>query len=122
MKPALFSIIMLLRMGAGLLLWASAVVMLYAGHSLACQWWPPAPEAQLFNPVTGLLTVLTLLHLLALAALGVLWWRYPSRAAEQEPPRTHRFRHQTESLLLLVSVTGLFWIALPLLMTPPCIG
>lgn len=41
------------------------------------------------------------MHLLALAALGVLWWRHPPRAAEQEPPRTHRFRHQTEGLLLL---------------------
>ncbi len=122
MRPALFSILMLLRMGAGLLVWASAFVMLYAGHALACQWLGPLPDVQLLNPVTGVLAALALLHMVALGALGVLWWRYPARAAEDEPPRTHRFRQRTEGLLLVVSVVSLIWLAIPLLVTPPCVA
>jgi hypothetical protein len=122
MTPALASIVMLLRMGSGLLVWASAFVVLYAGHSLACQWLAPAPDSHLWNPVTALLIALALAHAVALVALGVLWWRYPPPAAKDEPTRTHRFRYQVEGLLLLMSFTGLTWLALPLVMTPPCVG
>lgn len=122
MTPALFSIVMLLRMGAGLLVWASAFVMLYAGHALACQWFGPVSEVNLWNPVTGVLAALALAHMAALMALGVLWWRSPPRAAAHEPARTQRFRHRTEGLLLVVSAASLCWLALPLVLTPPCIA
>jgi len=119
---ARFSIVMLLRMGAGLLVWASAFLMLYAGHALLCRLLSPASDAGLRNPVTAGLVVLAAVHLVAMLALMVLWWRHPPAAAPQEPTRTQRFRHRTEGLLLLISLAGLVYIAFPLLMTPPCVG
>jgi hypothetical protein len=55
-----WTVVAMLRMNAGLIVWASAFVFLYAGFSLGCQLLAPSPEDGLANAVTVLLLVLAL--------------------------------------------------------------
>jgi hypothetical protein len=112
----------LLRIIAGLLIWASGFVWLYAGSSLACQHLDVAVEAGLANPVTAVLTLISLVHLAALAALLLRHrWR-PTGAVANESARSHRLRHWLEGCVLWISMAGLLLIAFPVLMVPPCAG
>lgn len=122
MSPAGLTLGRLLRMIAGLLVWFSAFVGLYAGLSVGCQHLAPAPEAGLINPVTGMLALIAVLHALALAALIAYWWKRPSSRGPGESRAGQRFRHRIEGLVLFLSLTGLVWIAFPVFMVPPCAG
>lgn len=114
-----FAIAQLLRVTAGLLVWSSAFVFLYAGSYLGCRALAPDPQTGLLNAVTGLLLIFTLLHLGALGVLAARWWR-GLRAADGEAPDSVRFRRAIEGLVLITAGAGVLMIALPLLMVPPC--
>lgn len=117
-----WNVIALLRMGAGLIVWASAFVFLYAGFSLGCQFLAPPVEDGLMNPVTGWLALLALLHLGILLVLVALWWKRPVKAAAGEEETSRLLRHQVEGLVLICSIAGLVWIAFPVFMVAPCAG
>lgn len=112
----------LLRLGAGLIVWASAFVLLYTGFSLGCQLLAPPPEDGLINPVTSWLTVLAIVHLFALLVLGAWWWKRPVKATTGEEEASRMFRHRVEGLVLISAIAGLVWIAFPIFMVAPCIG
>ena len=122
MKAANYSIGQLLRMGAGLLVWSSAFVLLYAGFSLGCQQLQVPVEAGLANPVTLGLLAIAGLHLIILVGLLLLRHRRPTLAAPNEPERSRHFRHWVEGLVLWVALAALIFIAFPVLMVPPCTG
>ncbi|GEM_PF-730595 len=122
MKTNRFNLGQLFRMGAGLVVWSSAFVCLYAGFSLGCQYLTPSVDDGLANPVTYLLTGIFLVHLLALTGLGGLWWKRPVPAADGESPASRDFRHWIEGAVLAFSITGLVWIGFPIFMVAPCAG
>ncbi|MGY6587444.1 MAG: hypothetical protein ACXIUB_04060 [Wenzhouxiangella sp.] len=122
MKPALQSNWRLLRVSAGLFVWCSAFVALYAGYSLGCQHIDMAEDAGLANPVTLGLVAVALAHLLLLA---ILLWRHrrrPIAAVEGESDRSRRVHHWLEGFVLWLSLAGTVFIAFPILMVPPCLG
>lgn len=120
MRTAHWSIGQLLRMSAGLIIWSSGFVVLYAGFSLGCQHLDVPVEAGLANPVTLGLGAAFAVH--AGALVGLLWLRQrrPVRAAEGESERSRLFRHRIEGMVLWVSLAGLVFFAFPVLMVPPC--
>lgn len=122
MKAAHWSVSQLLRMSAGLFIWCSAFVVIYAGLSLGCQNLDIPAEAGVLNPLTGALVLAILLHLAALIALLIQHRRRPVQAASGEEARSRRLRHRVEGLLLWVSLAGVVFIGFPLLMVPPCAG
>ncbi|MFU8830941.1 MAG: hypothetical protein ACNA7J_02185 [Wenzhouxiangella sp.] len=122
MRSAKLSIGPLLRTVAGLVVWASAFVFLYAGYSLGCQHIEISDQAGLLNPVTVMLITFSLAHLGALLVLLVLWRKRPPRPAADEPPATYRFRYWLEGAILLFSLLGVVMIAFPILMVTPCVG
>lgn len=112
----------LLRLSAGAMVWASAFVALYAGHSLGCLAAPVAADAGLANPVTITLVALALAHGVALTMLLRRWFAGSVPALEGETERTRRFRHRVEGLVLWISLTALVVVAAPVLMVTPCQG
>jgi len=121
-KPAHWSLSQLLRMSAGLFIWCSAFVVIYAGLSLGCQNLDIPVEAGVLNPLTGALIVAILLHLAALAALLIRHQRHPVQAGAGEGARSRNLRQRVEGIVLWISLAGVIFIAFPLLMVPPCAG
>lgn len=116
------SLFQLLRLSAGLIIWASAFVGLYAGYSLACQQIDLAGDTGPLNPVTGLLVLISGIHLAALVGLLLAHrWR-PTKVQPDESERSHRLRHWLECCVLWISLAGLLFITFPVLMVPPCAG
>ena len=122
MSVAGLTVVQLLRLCAGLIIWASAFVMLYAGFSLGCQNFAVPVEDGLINPVTGLLAGVAMAHGLALAVFLWRWHRHPVKAAGDETEKSRLFRHRVEGLVLWISLAALVWIAFPVFMLPPCAG
>ncbi len=122
MTPPGWTIRALMRMSAGLVVWASTFVFLYAGFSLGCQVWAPPPDDGLRNPVTFMLLGLTVVHLAILAALGWLWWSRPVTADHGESETSRRVRHRVEGLVLACSIFAVVWIVFPVFMVAPCAG
>lgn len=112
----------LLRMCAGVLVWTSAFVALYAGASLGCQNLDIAADAGWVNPVTLGLGAIALLHGTAMAWLLARWLRRPVTAQPGESGSSCRFRHRVEGLVLRISIAALVFLTLPVLMATPCIG
>lgn len=100
----------LLGCTAGLLLWASSFVVLYAGLTLGCEAGWHAGRLAGLNLLTGALALAWLVHLLALAAL----WRWFGGWAE--PLR------RLARVLTAVAVAATVWTGWPLLALPPCAG
>ncbi|RCW76081.1 hypothetical protein [Pseudorhodoferax soli] len=100
----------LLGCTAGLLLWASSFVVLYAGLTLGCEAGWHAGRLAGFNLLTAALALAWLVHLLALAAL----WRWFGGWAE--PLR------RLARVLTAVAVAATVWTGWPLLALPPCAG
>lgn len=122
MSARRFTLGQLFRMNAGLVVWASAFVALYAGLSLGCQHLAPPPEDGLSNPVTFLLAGVFGIHLIVLLGLALYCWKKPAPAAPEESGSSLRFRHRVEGLILAVSIAALVWIAFPMLLVAPCAG
>ena len=112
----------LLRMVAGLIVWASAFVFLYAGFSVGCLMLAPPPEDGLGNPVTIMLALFAGLHLAALGVLVWLWWARPVAADIGESESSRLLRHRVEGLVLASSLLALIWVAFPIFMVAPCAG
>lgn len=122
MKPGPLTIARLLRVSAGLLVWSSAFVMLYAGYSLGCQHLTVPAGTGRINPVTLGLVAIALLHAAVLVALLLRWrWR-PTAALAGESDRSRQLRHWLEGFVLWISLAGLIFIAFPILLVPPCAG
>ncbi|KQP21223.1 hypothetical protein [Pseudorhodoferax sp. Leaf265] len=100
----------LLGTTAGLLVWASSFVVLYAGLTLGCEAGWHARRLYGINLLTGALALAWLLHLLALAAL----WRWFG-------PWTGALRHMAR-VLTAVAAAATLWTGWPLLALPPCAG
>jgi len=122
MKPATLGIAQLLRLAAGLIVWSSAFVWLYAGFSLGCQRLEVPIEAGRVNPVTLGLVAIALVHAAALVFLLVRYRRDPVQPLPAESERSCRLRHRVEGLVLWASLAGLVFVAFPILMVPPCAG
>jgi hypothetical protein len=122
MTPPGWTLSSLMRLFAGLLIWASAFVFLYAGFSLGCQVWAPSPEDGLRNPVTAVLALFAGIHLVALGILTWLWWTRPVAADIGESETSRRVRHRVEGLVLACSIFALIWVAFPIFMVAPCAG
>lgn len=112
----------LLRMSGGALVWTSAFVALYTGYSLGCQNVRIVGDPGLANPVTLALVAIALLHVAAMAWLGVRWFRRPVAAQPGESKASRGFRHRVERMVLGVSGAALLFVAFPILMVPPCVG
>lgn len=100
----------LLGTTAGLWVWASSFVVLYAGLTLGCDAGWHARRLAGLNLLTGALAVAWLVHLLALAAL---WWWFGQW--------TGALRHLAR-VLTAVAAAATFWTGWPLLALPPCAG
>ena len=122
MKPGPGAMLRLLRISAGLLVWSSGFVVLYAGYSLGCQQLEIDSEAGLGNPVTLSLVGITALHLAALSALLVQWRMRPIKPMAGESERSLGLNRWLEGFALFISMAGLLFIAFPILMVPPCAG
>lgn len=93
---------------AGLLLWASSFVVLYAGLALGCEASWHTRRLAGANLLTLALALAWLAHLLALA---VLWWWLRRRTP-----------HRLGQALTLVAVAATLWTGWPALALPPCAG
>lgn len=93
---------------AGLLLWASSFVVLYAGLALGCEAGWHARRLAGANLLTLALALAWLAHLLA---LGALWWWLG-----------RRLPHRLGRLLTLLATVATLWTGWPLLALPPCAG
>jgi heme/copper-type cytochrome/quinol oxidase subunit 2 len=107
---------------AGLIVWASAFVMLYAGYSLGCMQLAPAHPIGLINPVTIGLLIIAGIHMTVLAGLILRLWQHPPKPASGETERSCHFRRRIEALVLWTSAAGLIFITFPVLMVAPCVG
>lgn len=110
----------LVRISAGVIVWASAFVALYAGYSLGCRALPVTADAGLANPVTVMLSAIALGHGAVLLMLLRRWFTRSVTALQGEPERTRRFRHTVEGVILWLSLMALAVIAFPILLVTPC--
>ncbi|MCH8477668.1 MAG: hypothetical protein LAT56_06960 [Wenzhouxiangella sp.] len=62
------------------------------------------------------------LHLAVLIALLLRWRLQPIQALAGESERSLKLNHWLEGFVLWISLAGLLFIALPILMVPPCVG
>lgn len=122
MRPAGSSIARILRIVAGLIVWASAFVMLYATHDLACRYADWNSVSDRIHPVTWLLTGVVVLHLLVLGGLLYAWFRHPTLPAQRSGASNPRFQHKLEGWILALSVAGVLLLAAPLVLVSPCSG
>ena len=103
----------LLRLCAGLLLWASCFVALYAGLSLGCEArWHESALAGI-SALTAALAVVWAVHLGLIAELLRRQWRW-----RREPGLLAR----VVPVLLVVAFIGTLWIGWPVFLLPPCVG
>lgn len=109
-----------MRISAGVMVWASAFVALYAGHALSCRALPVSGAAGLSHPVTVILAAIAIGHGAALVVMLLRWSRRLVSALPGEPQQTLTFRHTVEGLVLSLSLAALVFIALPILMATPC--
>lgn len=120
MTPAGMPIKRLLQISAGMIVWASALVWLYAGESLACQHIGASPSAGQARLVTALLLAVAVLHLLGLGALLWRWFRRPRPQQSDADGNDGLFPHRLEGLVLALSIPALLWLALPIVLVSPC--
>lgn len=102
----------LLGATAGLLVWASSFVLLYAALSLGCEAGWHTRRLAGANLLTGVLALVWLAHLLALAALWRWFGRWPAVGLQ---PRLAR-------MLTGAAFAATVWTGWPLLVLPPCAG
>jgi hypothetical protein len=110
----------LVRICAGVIVWASAFVALYAGYSLGCRALPVTADAGLANPVTIMLSAIALGHGAVLLILLRRRFTQPVTALPDESEGTLGFRHKVEGVILWLSLTALAVIAFPILLVTPC--
>lgn len=97
---------------AGLLIWASSFIVLYAALSLGCIYsWPT-------TFIRASLLILWFAHLLGLTALLVWSWRRLQRTATAGH---HRFAWYATVLVAGVGLVGTAWTGLPILAVTPCL-
>ncbi|GAA5234509.1 hypothetical protein FOZ76_19965 [Verticiella sediminum] len=109
-----------MRMMAGLIIWAVCFVALYAGMSLACAYVAPPPGGHAgLHPINGWLTVLWLAHLLPLGWLTWYSWRQSRRAADSTTPPV-RFTLRVTWLCNLAALFATVWVGFPVVVTVPC--
>lgn len=100
----------LLALGYGI--WCSALVLLYALHALGCAFaWPAA----------GLRTVLALVFLVHLVALGVLWRAYANRRSVVTDGTTDHFFHEVALWTLATAFVATVLTLGPSLMLAVCV-
>ncbi len=122
MKTGPGTISRLLRVSAGLLIWCSGFVLLYAGYSLGCQQLDIPAAVGLRNPVSLGLVAIAGLHGALLLGLLLRRRSRPITAMAGESERSRALHHWLEGFVLWLSLAGLLFIAAPLLMVPPCVG
>jgi len=100
----------LLALGYGI--WCSALVLLYALHALGCAFaWTPG----------ALRTVLALVLLAHLAAIGVLWHTYGRRSADAAYGATGRFFHEAALWTLATAFVATVITLGPTLVLATCV-
>ena len=111
----------LLRLVAGLGVWASCFVLLYAGLSLGCASALAGKQVGGVSVLSALLTVIWVAHL---AALAVMFWRAWSNRhvlpTDVQPASTARFTGRLTWVLHGVALVATVVIGLPILMLPAC--
>jgi membrane protein implicated in regulation of membrane protease activity len=111
----------LLRLIAGLGVWASCFVLLYAGLSLGCA---SALAGWRMAGMSVLSLLLTLIWIAHLAVLVVMLWRaWRDRHApspEGQPASTARFTGRLTWVLHGVALVATVVIGFPVLMLPAC--
>jgi hypothetical protein len=100
----------LLALGYGI--WCSALVLLYALHALGCAFaWPAAV----------LRTVLALVFLVHLVALGFLWRTYAGRSADPADGATGSFFHEVALWTLATAFVATVLTLGPSLILATCV-
>jgi membrane protein implicated in regulation of membrane protease activity len=111
----------LLRLIAGLGVWASCFVLLYAGLSLGCS---SSLAGRQFAGMSLLSLLLTLIWIAHLAVLAVMLWRaWRDRHApspDAQPASTARFTGRLTWVLHGVALVATVVIGFPVLMLPAC--
>ena len=115
---ALFSPCHPLQLALGLILWSLWFVLVYGGLSVICAFAAPPAEQGQWNPANLLLGATTL-PLFALSGwLALRGWR-AGRDPVQSSPR--RFVALTGAGIHLIGMLATLFVALPLLILPPCV-
>lgn len=109
----------LLRMVAGLLVWSSGFVALYAVLSLGCTQWPEQLGGNRLGALNGVLALLLALHLAVAAILLQNACRRVRRARADNGNRL--FIGAVTALLDATAVVALVWTGLPVVLLPPCL-
>ena len=105
---------------AGLVVWSSAFVALYAIVSLGCVYGWHRPELAGVRLLTALLALVWLAHLATLVWLqwyGLSRWRLLRRAGETGPAL---YLAALTGLIAAVSLVGTVYLGTPILLLPPC--
>ncbi|HEX2256585.1 MAG TPA: hypothetical protein VHG92_07775 [Afifellaceae bacterium] len=110
---------LLLAVG-GLIVWASAFVVLYSVDSLGCVYGWHQPELAGINLLTMLLAAIWLIHIVALVWLqwsGLARWRRIRGDGENGPAL---YLAALAALIAAVSLVGTVYLGAPILILPPC--
>ena len=107
-----------LHIPLGLLIWSLWFVFIYGGLSVACAVAPPAPQQGPWNWLNALLGLSAVVTLILLGALAR--WSWHAGLRMQQQPR-ERFVALLAAGTHVVAALATLFIALPLLMLPPCL-
>jgi uncharacterized membrane protein YidH (DUF202 family) len=104
---------------AGMIIWASAFVVLYVGLSVGCAAGIQQHQTLGANSLTAVLVALFGLHLAALG--GLQWYALSNWRRRRDPTRSSGYMAVLTCMLTAVAIVSLLFIGLPLLMVPPCV-
>lgn len=111
----------LLRLVAGLGVWASCFVLLYAGLSLGCASALAGKHIAGVSVLSALLAVIWVAHMTALVVMFLRAWRNRNvLPTDVQPASTARFTGRLTWVLHGVALVATVVIGLPVLMLPAC--
>jgi hypothetical protein len=104
---------------AGLIVWSSAFVTLYAVLSVGCAADVHRLEVLGANALTVLLLALFLAHLAGLG--GLQWYSVSLWRARKDPTRSGGYLAVLTCVVTAASLFSMLFLGLPILMIPPCV-
>ncbi len=108
----------LVMANAGLIIWASAFVFLYAIQAIGCAAGWNLGQLGGFNQLTVILMLVWIAHIVPLLVLVPQQFRTAKMGGAD---RQESFLHWLAFLMTLVGLVATLWVGFPLMMLPACL-
>lgn len=109
------------HLGLGLIIWFIFwFVLIYGGKGVVCEVAPPLQNSGVFNWLTGLLLVLTLVATALMAVWTWLYWR-SYQATKADADESARFITTVSLGVYAASTLSTLAVGLPAIVIPPCV-